>query len=120
MSDLILIRQLQVDAIIGIHEFEKQATQPLLFDLDLGFDCSQAAQSDDIKDALDYFAVCETITKWVTASRCELLETMATQLLDLLFAEFPCESIQLTIHKPQAVGNAQAVGLRLFRQRPAV
>ena len=120
MSDLILIRQLQVDAIIGIHEFEKQATQPLLFDLDLGFDCSQAAQSDDIKDALDYFAVCETITSWVAASRCELLESLAAQLINVLFKEYPCESIQLTIHKPQAVGNAQAVGLRLFRQRPAV
>ena len=71
MTDKILIRQLEVDTIIGIHDWEKQQTQPLIFDMDLSFDCLPAALTDDIKDALDYFEVCRQVTEYVASSSFE-------------------------------------------------
>jgi dihydroneopterin aldolase len=113
--DKILIRQLQVDAIIGIHDYEKQQKQPVLIDLDLTFDCLPAAQSDDIKDALDYFAVCERVTHFVSSSRYELIETLAEAITELIFNEFPCEQIELTLCKPNAVANTASVGVQISR-----
>jgi dihydroneopterin aldolase len=117
MSDKILIRQLRTEAIIGIHDWEKAQRQPLFFDLDLSTDCAPAARSDDIKDALDYFAVCADIQAWVNGSRCELIETLAEQICQRLLAKYPIDQVQLSLYKPQAVDDAQTVGLRITRQR---
>ena len=116
MSDKILIRQLEVDAFIGIHTWEKQQTQPLYFDLDLSFDCSPAAHSDDIKDALDYFKVCRQVTAFVAASNYELIETLAEQVAALVIKQFACKKIKLTLYKPNAIANTQTVGIRIVRK----
>ncbi|MCB1582492.1 MAG: dihydroneopterin aldolase [Xanthomonadales bacterium] len=115
--DKIIIRQLKVEAFIGIHDWEKQQRQPLLLDLDLSFDCSDAAASDDIKDALDYFTVCKQVTCFIYSSRFELIERLAEEVTQLILHNFPCEEVKLTLLKPQAVGNAQAVGLTISRSQ---
>ena len=116
MSDKIIIRQLEVNAVIGIHQWEKQQTQTLLFDMDLSFDCRQAAQSDDIKDALDYFEVCSQVTEFVQNSRYELIETLAEQVAALVLKQFTCQKIKLKLFKPQAIENTQTVGVSIVRQ----
>lgn len=115
--DKILIRQLQVDAIIGIHDWEKQHKQPILIDMDLSFDCQQAAVSDDINDALDYFEVCQQITAFVGASHFELIEKLAQSVADLVLNNFPCQKIKLTLFKPDAIANTQAVGIQIKRSQ---
>ncbi len=116
MTDQIIIRQLEINAIIGIHEWEKQKTQTLFFDLDLSFDCRPAAISDDIKDALDYFEVCARVTEFVQNSRYELIETLAEQVAALVLKQFACEKIKLTLYKPEAIKNTQTVGVNIIRR----
>lgn len=116
MSDKVLIRQLEVDAIIGIHDWERQQTQTLYFDMDLSFDCRPAAQSDDIKDALDYFDVCQQVTELVSNSRHELIETLAEQVAVSIIKQFACSKIKLTLYKPEAIPNTQTVGVRITRK----
>lgn len=115
--DKIIVRQLQVDAYIGIHDHEKQNRQPLFIDMDLFYDCTNAATSDDIKDALDYFSVCEQVTRFVYSSRFELVERLAEEVAQLILTLFPCAQIKLTLLKPNAVENAKAVGLTISRSR---
>lgn len=116
MSDKILIRELKVDAIIGIHDWEKQQTQPLLIDLDLSFNCNKAAQSDDIKDALDYFDASQQVKKLVETSRFELIETLADRICRHLLDNFPCHKVKLTLYKPEAVADAKTVGICITRK----
>jgi dihydroneopterin aldolase len=115
--DKIIIRQLQIDALIGIHDWEKQNRQPVIIDFDLFFDCTDAAASDDIKDALDYFVICEEVTRFVKSSRFELIERLAEELAQLILAKFPCDEIKLTLLKPNAVANAQSVGIEISRSQ---
>lgn len=115
--DTILIRRLEVNALIGIHEWEKQNRQPVIIDMDLFYDCSDAAASDDIKDALDYFTVCEQVTRFVNSSRFELIERLAEEVAQLVLNNFPCEEIKLTLLKPNAVKNAKAVGIEISRSQ---
>ena len=50
--DIVYIRDLRVEAIIGIFEWEREVRQVISLDLDLAADIRPAANSDDIKDAL--------------------------------------------------------------------
>ena len=117
MTDKILIKQLKIDTIIGIHDWEKLKTQPVLFDIKINFDCKKAAQTDDIKDALDYFEVCRQITEFVQSSRYELIETLAEEVVNLIFRRFGCKKIKLTLYKPNAIPNTQAVGIAITRKK---
>jgi len=116
MTDKIFIRRLETTAIIGIHEWEKQKPQTVLFDMDLSYDCSCAAQSDDIKDALDYFEVCSQVTTFVQNSRYELIEALAEQVATLVLKQFACRKIKLILYKPEAIANTQSVGVSIVRR----
>ena len=116
MTDKILIRQLAAHAVIGIHDWERAQSQPLYFDMDLSFDCTTAAQTDDIKQALDYFTVCEKVTEFVQASNFELIETLAEQVANLVLKRFPCKKIKLTLYKPLAIENTETVGIQIVRK----
>lgn len=117
--DTIFIQGLQTQAIIGIYDWEREETQPLVFDIEMQTDTQQAAQSDDILHTVSYAEVAEEVTNFVEASRVELVETLAQQLVNLIFENHPAvQAIHLAISKPQAVPNAETVGLIIKRQRP--
>ena len=119
MGDIVFIEGLQVDTIIGVYDWEREVIQRLSFDLRLTFDCRAAAETDDVKLALNYAAVADTVTDFVQKQRFLLIETVAEQLVNLLFAQFACDYICLTVRKPGAVATAEAVGIQIERARPS-
>ena len=52
--DKVLISDLYVEAVIGFYHWEHEEPQPLVIDLELGTDFSDAFVSDDLGDALNY------------------------------------------------------------------
>lgn len=118
-TDIIFIQGLKTLATIGVYDWEKQFQQPLIFDLELGTDLRQAAQSDDLDDTVDYKRISDDILAWVGASDHDLIETLAESVCQQIFAQHSAvQSIQLTLKKPNAVNEADTVGLKLFRTRP--
>lgn len=119
MQDTIFIENLPTQAIIGIHDFEKAAPQKLIISVELGTDIHQAAATDEVQHALDYDAISRFIDDYVRASTYELLEALAENLCQALFAEFAMQSIVLKIQKPGAIAYTQHVGVKISRQRPS-
>jgi 7,8-dihydroneopterin aldolase/epimerase/oxygenase len=113
--DLVFIRGLRLDAIIGIHDWEKQQRRPLIFDLECASDIPRAAASDQIADALDYAAVSARLTELVTDNRFELVETLAEHCAASLRREFGISWLRLTLHKPDAIGAGVDVGVVIER-----
>ncbi|PQJ97424.1 dihydroneopterin aldolase [Chromatium okenii] len=113
--DIVFIRGLRIDAIIGIHDWEKQQRRPLLLDLELGCDIRRAAATDQISDALDYAAVTERLMQLVADNRFELVETLAEHCATCLREEFAIPWLRLTLNKPDAVGAGVAVGVIIER-----
>ncbi len=113
--DIVFLRQLEVDAVIGIHEWEREFRQPLVLDLELAADVSLAAQTDSITDALDYCAVAERITGFVHCSGFQLVETLAEACAQIILQEFDVPWLKLTVHKPDAIKHAQSVGVTIER-----
>lgn len=115
--DTVFIQSLHVETIIGVHAYEQNAPRPLLFDLELGTDIREAAASDRIRDAVDYSAVCDAISKLAAERRFQLLETLAETVARMIFERFPIATLRMTIGKPGAVDAAKTVGVRIDRRR---
>ena len=117
--DTIFIHQLRVEAVIGVYDFEKEKPQPLLLDFELKVDLHAAGKSDDLTETVDYAEVAQQVIKHIQQTRYELLEALAEALCQLLFQKFAgIEAITLTLFKPEAVNEAETVGIRIERQRP--
>ena len=113
--DIVFIRQLQLEAVIGIHDWEREKPQPLSMDLDMAADVARAAASERIQDALDYHAVSRRLSEYVAGSDFQLLETLAEHCAELLIREFRVSWLRLVLHKPRAVDNAASVGVIIER-----
>ena len=115
--DTIFIESLRVDALIGVYAHEREAVQPLLFDIRLGYDNRVPAASDDVVDAVDYAAVCEQVRAFVGGRRPQLLEALAEPLVDELLRLRGVRSVWLRIRKPEAARTlgVDSVGVEIVR-----
>lgn len=116
--DAIIIEGLKVDTVIGCFNWERQIIQPLMLDLTIHNDLNQAAQSDELDDTLNYAQICELAAQVIQQAKPKLIEHAAQLVLEKLFLVFPSiESIIITIRKPAIIAQANAVGIRLERNR---
>ncbi|MEM9256659.1 MAG: dihydroneopterin aldolase [Pseudomonadota bacterium] len=119
MTDIVYIRGLQIDAIIGIHPWERDTRQPIVLDIDMAVDTRPGAATDEISDALDYAAVAERVETLVHGSQYQLVESLAEMLAEVIRVEFSVSWLRLRIAKPAALENAQDVGVVIERgERP--
>ncbi len=113
--DTVFISDLQIATIIGVHGWEREVRQTLSFDLEMAADISTPAQSDNVLDALDYQAVAERVTTLVESSNCQLLETLAEHVAELVLTDFAVSWLRLRVSKRAALPNANAVGVVIER-----
>mgnify|MGYP005839291003 CR=1 FL=1 len=113
--DIVFIKQLQVDTVIGVYDWEKTITQRLVLDITLTHDQRAAALGDDLRQTLDYAVISEKVIALITAQPIELIETVAERVAQLLLAEFATSQVEITVSKPGAVAQAQAVGVKITR-----
>lgn len=113
--DIVFIRDLQLATIIGVHAWEREVRQTLSLDLEMAADIKTAAKSDDVRDALDYQAVAERVATLVESCKCQLLETLAERVAELVVNDFSVSWLRLRVSKPGAIPNAQAVGVVIER-----
>ena len=117
--DRVFIEGLEIEALIGIYDWERRVRQPLVFDLEMAFDNRIPAASDDIAHTLDYKAVSTRIREYVSQSGFGLVETLAERIAEIVLAEFPVRHLRLKLSKPGAVRGARAVGVIIERGRGA-
>jgi len=110
-----LIEGLAVETIIGVYDWEREVSQRLLIDLEMAWDNRAPAASDEVADALDYAAVSERITGFLSPIGPRLLETAAEGISDLLQQEFGVRWLKLVMRKPGAVPAAVSVGVSIER-----
>jgi len=115
--DKVFIEGLQIDALIGIYDWERRIRQTLRFDLEMGFDNRKPAATDNIEDTLNYKAVSRRLVEVVSQSDHGLVETLAERCAEVVLSEFNVEWLRLKLSKPGAVRGAVAVGVIIERSR---
>lgn len=115
MNDHIFIEQLQLPARIGVYEHEKDATQEILLDIQLGFNLRPAATSDKLIDTLDYAQLCQQLAERCLQQHTELVEKLAEDLAQLCLADQRVTWVTLKLGKPHAIQSANSVGVQITR-----
>jgi len=115
--DTIFLRGLQVEAIIGIFQWERAATQSITIDLEMATDVARAAASDSIDAALNYKSVAKRIIAFAESSEFALVETLAESLARIVVTEFDVPSVRLSVSKPGAIEGSRDVGVTIERSR---
>lgn len=103
--DIVYIRELEIDAIIGIYDWERETKQTVSIDLEMGCDNTKAAASEDIADALDYKSVAKRLISFVEGSEFLLVETLAERIAAIVLEEFSVPWLRLRLGKP-GIGRA--------------
>ena len=117
MRDKILIDSLEVKCIIGIFDWERKTPQKVLIDLEFPANIAKAARHDRIESTLDYKRIAKRILAYVSASRFQLIETLAEKLAALLLKEFHLKEVKLRVCKPGAVRGSKNVGVEIIRRK---
>ncbi|KIQ96943.1 dihydroneopterin aldolase [Lysobacter sp. A03] len=113
--DKVFIEGLEVEALIGIYDWERRIRQPLVFDVEMAFDNRIPAATDAIEDTLNYKAVSKRIIAYVGESDFGLVETLAERVAALILEEFGVAHVRLKLGKPGAVRGARSVGVMIER-----
>ena len=117
--DIVFIRGLRIETVIGIYDWEKTIKQPVILDLEMSTDVAKAAATDRIEDAVDYKAVSKRLKQLVGEGRFELVETLAERCVQVIREEFGVAWVRLSVNKIGAVSDAADVGVVIERgERP--
>jgi len=115
VMDIVFVKDLRFKTIVGIWDWERQLPQFVSIDLEMGWDQSRAAKSEDIADALDYKSVSKRVEQFVTEKKFKLVEAAADAVAAMVMQEFHVPWIKVAIHKPYAVTNSKSVGVIVER-----
>ena len=115
MQDLIYIKDLRLQTIIGIFGWEREVRQEVSIDLEMTFDSKRAANTDAIEDTIDYKKITKGIIKFVEESEFQLQETLAEGIADLVKNQYKVDSLKLRVSKPGALRHAEDVGVIIHR-----
>jgi dihydroneopterin aldolase len=116
--DTVSVRDLPVQAVIGVHEWERAIEQTLLVSVDMAADVRKAAASDDLADAVDYSAVAATIVAVLRDGKFALIETAAERVAGRLLAGHGLTWLRLEVRKPISEGYTAAVTIERMREIP--
>lgn len=113
--DKIFINQLQLETVIGIHDWEREQKQAIILDIEIACSIAQAVKSDQIKDCIDYFSVCERLKKLADQHHYQLVESFAEEASRIILQEFSAPWVKIKLSKPDAVNEAKGVGIIIER-----
>ena len=112
-TDRIHIRDLAVSCIVGTLPAERVRRRRVVLNLVLACDLSRAGTSDDLRQTVDYGAVCRRVTEVVRGSRFLLIERLAQEVAKTCRAFPGVASVTVTLDKPGAVKGCRSVAVEI-------
>jgi dihydroneopterin aldolase len=113
--DSILVRDLRVEVLIGIHKRERYVAQTVSIDLDIGLPGTTVFASDKVADTIDYEQVALKIKALASSGHFRLVETLADRIAKLLTEEFKAPWVKVSVAKIGILPNAKFVGVLIER-----
>jgi FolB domain-containing protein len=114
--DTIVIQDLAVLYCVGVPDEERAKPQKLLITVELGSDFSRAASDDELKQTIDYHAVCKRLLGLGSGREWKLIETLAVEIADMMLAEFEARTAWVEVKK-FILPEPRYVSVRVTRTR---
>ena len=113
----VIIRDLEISTMIGVHDAEKRAPQRVLVNVDIAVREDGPSDLDQLDQVLDYGEVVQAIERTVKAGHINLVETLAERVARACLGDPRVLSVRVRIEKPDVIANARSVGVEIVRSR---
>jgi dihydroneopterin aldolase len=112
--DRIVIKDLEVDAYIGVTEVERAQTQRLLITVELERDLAEAGRKDSEAATTRYDVVADMIRKVVAERPRKLVEAVATEIAEIILARKLATGATVEVKK-FSIPRSQYVSVHIHR-----
>lgn len=113
----IFVRDLKLDARLGIHEREKLAPQRVIVNVDLTVGERGNPLTDDIANVVSYEKVVDHIRQIVAQGHVNLVETLAEMIAARCLENDWVKAVRVRVEKPDIIPQAESVGVEIERRR---
>jgi len=120
MTDRIVLAGLLFEGRHGVHDWEREAAQPFIVDVELHLDLKPAGEADDLALTADYSVVAIRVREIVETRSFRLVEAIAEAIAAALLADWPMVSeVAIRIRKPavEAAGSPDGPMIEIHRRR---
>jgi dihydroneopterin aldolase len=113
--DKLRLNGIEVHCIIGDLPEERVCEQRLMVDVELFVDLSDAAESDDLADTVDYAGLSYKIRDALREAKCRLIEKAAKVVCDICLKEKSVAKVAVSICKAGCVPGLTSAEVRMER-----
>jgi len=113
----VFIKDFIIQEIIGIHEHEKTKKQKIKFNIVVNVNQNTVPDEKNIKSIVDYEKITNKLENLVKNKKYNFLESLAEDSFKEIFEDKRINSVKIKIEKPDAIKNADSVGVEVFKSR---
>ena len=113
----VFVRDLELNAHIGVYRHEKNAAQPLRINVDLTVQEGGGEVGDRLSNVVDYGKVVDGIRAIIAEGHVNLVETLAERIAAFALADKRVLVARVRIEKLKVIPEARSVGVEIERVR---
>lgn len=120
-QDIIRLNNMIFYAHHGYYQAERDLGQKFEVDVELECDFSQAVETDDLKDTVNYKKIFERVGEIFNSYKFTLLETVAEKIARDVLRNFAVMAIRIRVRKPTVSMNGilDNVEVEIYRKKSA-
>jgi dihydroneopterin aldolase len=115
----VFVRDLTLDALIGIHEQEATTPQRIIVNIDLSVSEGEGLKDDDISHVVSYEIVVRKVEAILAEGHINLVETLCEKIAAACLRDRRVMAARVRVEKPDIIRNARSVGVEIERTRGA-
>jgi len=113
----VFIKNFIIEEIIGIYEHEKINKQKIKFNIVIDVNEDTLPNEKNIKSIVDYEKITQKLENLAKSKKYNFLESLAEDSFKEIFEDKRINSVKIKIEKPEAIKNADSVGVEVFKTR---
>jgi dihydroneopterin aldolase len=113
--DFIYIRELRLEAWIGLYKYEKVAPQIIDLELEIAIPGAAVFSSHKVADTINYAAVVDRLRALLAVERFGLIEVLADRVAGVIIDEFHAPQVKVSVTKLGVLKESKRVGVCVTR-----
>ena len=115
----VFVRDLDLDARIGVYRREKGTAQPVRINIDLAVSEGPAPLEDALSHVVCYEQVVQAVKAIIATGHVNLVETLADRIAGTCLEDPRIRAVRVRIEKLAAIPEARIVGVEIERIEPS-
>ncbi len=113
--DIIFLNGMAVETLVGVYEWERQHSQTLYLDLQVGI-AENSQRNDDLNLTLSYADIAACVRSEMAAQSFQLLESVGEHIATVLLQQAGVMEVTVKVVKPGILPGVREVGIQITRK----